>query len=90
MLDGIERVLTVTNYGADQDEEPGSRKTRITISPGMVLFIIASAESEYKVGGIDLYHVNVLLTNDSNLELFISLLDLDMLQRAVGMWFSPI
>jgi hypothetical protein len=88
-MDGIERTLTVTNYGADYGHVPGNKKTRVTISPGMVLFVIAASDSDYQVDSIALYKVNVILTEGSNLELFISLLDLDMLQRSIGMWFSP-
>lgn len=87
-MEGVERVLTVINYGADEEGPPGTNKTRITISPGMVLFIIASDEPEYVIDNIDLYRVNVILTESNNLELFISRLDLDLIQRAVGGYFT--
>lgn len=84
----IERTLTVTNYGTDDDEEQ-IIKTRITISRDMVEFIISSEGPVSAVDGLDLYKVNLLTGSGKNMELFITFLDLQMIERAVGVYFLP-
>lgn len=83
----IERTLTVINY----DEEKGKTlKTRVTIARDMVQFVVASEDTYQVVDGVELRKVNVILSGGNNLELFLTLLDLNTLERAVGMYFiSP-
>lgn len=86
-MDGQEFVLTVTNYAVEED---GSfTKARVTISPGMVQFIIAGTEFSHIVEGRELKKVNVVLSTENQLELFISEVDLICIERAVGTYFLP-
>lgn len=79
-----ERTLTITNYG----EENGKLvKTRVTIPPHAVEFLIAGEESYATMEDRDIRKVNVMFSSGNNLELFISLLDLTTLERAIGTYF---
>lgn len=79
-----ERTLSVVNYGDGEDGE--IIKTRVTISPGNILFIIASYDTALTVDGLELRKVNAMLSDGGNLELFITLLDLTTLERCVGFY----
>ncbi|HXN74953.1 MAG TPA: hypothetical protein VN855_00490 [Candidatus Acidoferrum sp.] len=83
----VERTLTVINHG---EEKGKTVKTRVTIARDMVQFLIASEDTYEVVDGIELRKVNVILNTGNNLELCLTLLDLNMLERAIGMYFiSP-
>jgi hypothetical protein len=88
-----EHTLTVINYVIPEEYEVIENheivRNRVTISPGMVLFVIAGDETFETVDGIELRKVNVVLAGGNNLELFISLLDLNLLERCVGMVLTP-
>lgn len=87
-----EKVLTVINYGVEEDglESPRVTKTRVTIAPGMVQVVVGSYDTYKIVEEIELRKVNVLFLNDNDLELFISLLDLTILERAIGTYNSSL
>lgn len=87
MEEGQERVLTVINYVLDNNNEHFTK--RVTIAPHMVHFIIASEENLTFVPGRELRQVNVIMSEGVNLELFISLLDLTSIERAIGTYFLP-
>lgn len=81
-----ERTLTVISYG----EERGKKiRNRVTIPPGMVTGVIASEGPVQKRDGGEQYKVNILLMDGNQLEVYISLLDLTTLERAVGSYFVP-
>jgi len=81
-----ERVLTVTNY----DEEKGKFiKTRVTIAPSSVEFLIAGEEAYDTRDGREIRKVNIMLVSGNNLEVYISVLDLITLERAIGSYFLP-
>lgn len=81
-----ERILTVMNY----DEEKGKFiKTRVTISPSSVEFLIAGDEAHDIRDSREIRKVNVMMVSGNNLELYISVLDLAMLERAIGSYFLP-
>lgn len=81
-----ERVLTVLNYG----EEGGKLvKTRVTISPSSVEFLIAGEEAYATMEDREIRKVNVMFISGNNLELYVSLLDLATLERALGTYFLP-
>jgi hypothetical protein len=84
----IERTLTVVNFGLD-DDTGKLLKTRVTLSPGMIQVIIASEESVQKIGGTEQHKVNVLFVDSNQMELFLTILDLTTLERAVGAFFLP-
>jgi hypothetical protein len=81
-----ERTLTLLNYDVD-NKEPN--KARVTISPGAVVFVISGEEPYCEINGLQLYKTNVITHGESNLEIFISLLDLTTLERAIGSYFLP-
>jgi hypothetical protein len=83
-----ERTLTVVNYSCNEDDVYLDHKTRVTIAPEKVSFVVASFDPVSTVDGKDLYKANVIMTNEANLELFVSLMDLTTLERVVGMWFQ--
>jgi hypothetical protein len=83
-----ESVLTVTNYS--ETEEDGTYiKTRVTINPQMVEFIIAGTAAYVVKEGRELIKTNVVLSSGSNIELFISEIDLLTLERSVATYFLP-
>jgi len=89
VVDAVERTLTVTNYGVDDDTNK-TIKTRVTLAPGMIQTVIASYEADYgKAENNELHKVNVLYVDGNQLELFISLLDLTTIERIVGMYLLP-
>jgi len=86
------RVLTLVNYGHEEEDGKESEeitKTRITIAPGGVQVVVASYDTALTVDGIELRKVNVLMIDQTNLELHISLLDLETLEVAVGTYLLP-
>jgi len=87
MDDGQERVLTVTNYVLDENEQIITQ--RVTIAPHMVHFVIATNESYDLIEGRDIRKLNVIMSEGVNLQLCISLLDLVSLERAIGTYFLP-
>jgi len=85
-VEGQERILTITNY----DEENGKFiKTSITISPSSVEFLVARDEIYDTIDGRDIKKVNIMMVSGNNLEVFISILDLAVLQRCVGNYYLP-
>ena len=85
-VEGQERILTITNY----DEEHGKfTKTDITISPSCVEFLVSRQEIYETVEGREIRKVNIMLVSGNNLEVFISALDLAVLQRCVGNYYLP-
>lgn len=81
-----ERILTLTNY----DEENGKfTKTDITISPSSVEFLVSRQEVYDTIDGREIRKVNIMLVSGNNLEVFISTLDLAVLQRCVGNYYLP-
>jgi len=80
-----ERTLTVINYTSDEDGTP--MRARVTIAPNMVQFLIASDETYTVLEGRELRRVNVILSTGNNLELYLTLLELTILERAVGTYF---
>jgi hypothetical protein len=87
-IDGAEvqaRVLTVTNYGEGDDGE--LIRTRITIPPNNIDFIVASFEANKTIDGMELYKVNVITGSGANVEVFVTFLELTMLERAAGTYF---
>ena len=88
MSDGYESVLTVANYSLD-DNGVTYIKTRVTIAPNLVLFVIAS-DNFYSIGlSLELKKVNVVIDGGNNLELYISEVDLISIERAVGTYILP-
>ena len=81
----IERTLTLANYGEDEGK---IIKTRVTLSPQMIQAVIASDQPMQEVDGLGQYKVNVLFVDSNQIELFITLLDLTTLERAVGTYFT--
>ena len=79
-----ERTLTVTSYA---EVEGNYAKKRVTIALHQVLFVIAGEEDYEVVDGVELRLVNVMIGSGDSLELFISVLDLMTLERAVGAYF---
>lgn len=91
-MEGQMKQLTVTNYGSfdkEEEKEPTVKKTRVTIAPHHVHFVIASDDTYCIVDGIELRKVNVILTEGNNLELIISLLDLSEIENAIGSYMVP-
>ena len=89
-MDGIqaqERTLTVTNF---VEQKGGYLKKRVTIALNGVEFMIAGEDSYEIIEEKDIRQVNVVFGSGSNLELYISLLDLLSLERAVGMYFLSV
>lgn len=82
-----ERTLTVINYG--EGEEGEVLRTRVTIAPHAVSFLIASENTVQIIDGSSLRRVNVMLQDGSNLELILTILDLTTLERAIGSYFLP-
>lgn len=80
-----ERTLTVINYGTDDEEE--LLKTRVTLAPSMIVGLIASYDTALTIDGLELRKVNVILTGGDNIELFITVLELTTLERAIGAYF---
>lgn len=81
-----ERILTLTNY----DEENGKTiKRRVTISPHSVEFTMADDKVYDVIDGRDIQKVIVVMVSGNNLELYISSLDLAILERVVGNYFLP-
>lgn len=80
-----ERTLTLINYGTDEEDEV--LKTRVTLSPGQVQGLVASYEPTLKIDGLELHKVNVLMGGGDNIELFLTVLDLTTLERAIGAYF---
>jgi hypothetical protein len=86
-------ILTVTNYSPDIeedaviDENTLFKKTRITLAPHHVLFIISSDTTYCVAEGRELRRVNVIFTESSNMELYISEVDLMSIEKAVGSFF---
>lgn len=85
------KILTVVNYGIEDDEKESKEitKTRVTLNPGGVHAVVGSYDTALTVDGIELRKVNVLMMDQTNLELHISLLDLETLERAVGQYLVP-
>jgi len=81
MEDMQERVLTLMNHAED-----GS-KARVTINPTMVVATIASEEDD-NFEGVIVRRTNILLM-EGQLEVFITMADLAILERAVGTYFLP-
>jgi len=86
MVHAQERTLTVTNY---VEQKGGYIKKRVTIALNGVEFVIAGEDTYETIENNDIRQVNVVFGSGSNLELYISLLDLMNLERAVGMYFAP-
>lgn len=86
LVETHERVLTLTNF---VEQKGGYIKKRITIAPPAIHFIVASDETYETVEDIELRQVNVILNDGSNLELYLSMLDLITLERVVGNYFLP-
>lgn len=83
-----ERTLTLTNYNvAAGKNDP--KKARVTIAPSAVLFIIASDETSEIVDGVELRKTNIIVHGEGNVELYLTVLDLMTLERAIGAYFLP-
>jgi hypothetical protein len=81
-----ERTLTVIHHVTE------GRKTvrkRITLAPNLIHFVIAGEEAHSTYEGRELRKANVVMTEGNNLELYISLLDLNAIERCVGSYFLP-
>lgn len=91
MEDVQEKILTLTNYGTDSEKPRKGNviKTRVTVAPHMVQFVVASYDKFTELEGIEIRRVNVLMTGGEQIELFLSLLDLTTLERAVGTYLLP-
>ena len=80
-MDGMhEYTLTVTNYTVEDDGT--FNKTRVSIAPHKVEFTISSYDTFVKADGRDLKKVNVVLDGGNNLELFVSEVDLLLIERS--------
>jgi hypothetical protein len=81
-----ERTLTVVHYA-----EVGGKqvKKRVTLAVQMIQFIIAGDETYEMIEDREIRQVNVIFMDGNNLELFISVLDLSTIERAVGSYFLP-
>lgn len=84
-----ERTLTVTNYSEERDEEGNRIKTNVAIAPHNVDFVIGSEEMYDIAEGTELRKVNVIFTSGNNLEVYITLIDLMSIQRAISTYFLP-
>lgn len=87
MSEGNESVLTVSNYGLQDDGT--FLKARVTVAPHMIQVIIAGEETQATIEGRELKKVNVLLLDGNNIELLISEVDLISMERAIGTYILP-
>jgi hypothetical protein len=81
-----ERILTLTNYVESKGKY---LRKRVTIAPHAIHFLVAGDETYEIVEEKELRQVNVILADGSNLELYISFLDLLTLERVVGNYVLP-
>ena len=84
-------VLTITNYSTEDEEAEDAvyTKSRVTVAPGMIDFVIAGYSTYAMSEGRELRKVNVILTSGSNLELLVSEVDMLSIERAAGTYVLP-
>jgi hypothetical protein len=81
-------VLTVINYAVDDDEIKIEGKSRVTIQATASPFMIASHDAKL-IDGHELYKVNLVFSDNLQMELYVSPLDLTSLEMAIGSYFTP-
>ena len=84
--DFMERTLTVINYTEAKGKE---FKTRVTLSPTSIISVIGSEDPVQFQDGGKQHKVNVIFIDNNQMELYLTILDLTVLERAVGMYFAP-
>lgn len=88
MEDNLEhRVLTVINYTLNDDGT--LLKTRVTIQPSAVEFVLASYSTSL-VDSHEAHKVNVCYVSGNQIELYLSQLDMITIEQAVGSYFIAI
>ena len=81
-----QRVLTVINH---EDGKGNKLRTRVTIAPSCVTFFLASEEPFSEVNGQDVHKVNIFFHDGNQLELYVTPLDLTLLESAIGSYYRP-